>query len=266
MSTSRDERMRREQRQQVAYEMQHKGAVEGAIRWTLYGIVACGLGHYYSPFFRRQTWGLKAFLTSSSTIFGLVVGADYHLLDYEHNVRKGENDMRREARNALAREGKIATEGEIRKWRQRRDADLANGGDGTGSSLRSSTGLGIGEMVEKARNEASRDNTTPINPGRVGTQSGSREGSGTGKEEEEKGLAGLPVEETSLVGVEALAGAGLEESISKATGATSVDGTQVAAESGMEKIGPESSSEGASGLPEAVISGGGAVQSASSDS
>ena len=32
-------------------------------------------------------------------------------------MRKAENDIRRQARNALAREGIIATEGEIRKWR-----------------------------------------------------------------------------------------------------------------------------------------------------
>jgi plasmid stabilization system protein ParE len=34
-------------------------------------------------------------------------------------MRKAENDIRRQARNALAREGIIATEGEIRKWREK---------------------------------------------------------------------------------------------------------------------------------------------------
>lgn len=34
-------------------------------------------------------------------------------------MRKQENDIRRQARNALAREGIIATEGEIRKWREK---------------------------------------------------------------------------------------------------------------------------------------------------
>jgi hypothetical protein len=42
---------------------------------------------------------------------------DDYLLRYESGMRKAENDIRRQARNALAREGIIATEGEIRKWR-----------------------------------------------------------------------------------------------------------------------------------------------------
>lgn len=44
---------------------------------------------------------------------------DDYLLRYESGMRKAENDIRRQARNALAREGIIATEGEIRKWRDK---------------------------------------------------------------------------------------------------------------------------------------------------
>jgi hypothetical protein len=44
---------------------------------------------------------------------------DDYLLRYESRMRKAENDIRRQARNALAREGIIATEGEIRKWRDK---------------------------------------------------------------------------------------------------------------------------------------------------
>lgn len=44
---------------------------------------------------------------------------DDYLLRYESGMRKAENDIRRQARNALAREGIIATEGEIRKWREK---------------------------------------------------------------------------------------------------------------------------------------------------
>lgn len=53
----------------------------------------------------------------SASIFGLVIGADNYLLQYESSLRAAENDIRRQARNALAREGRIATEGEIRRWR-----------------------------------------------------------------------------------------------------------------------------------------------------
>lgn len=58
----------------------------------------------------------------SASIFGLVVGADDHLLKYESHLREAENDIRRQARNALAREGRIATESEIRRWRDRQAA------------------------------------------------------------------------------------------------------------------------------------------------
>lgn len=57
----------------------------------------------------------------TASIFGLVIGADSHLLKYESHLREKENDIRRQARNALAREGRIATEGEIRGWRNRQE-------------------------------------------------------------------------------------------------------------------------------------------------
>lgn len=52
---------------------------------------------------------------------------DKYLLEYENTQRRSENDVRRRARNALAREGVIASEGEIRKWRVREEEkDKAN--------------------------------------------------------------------------------------------------------------------------------------------
>lgn len=188
---------------------------QGALRWTLYGAVACAVGHLTWPFFRyefestsgvgellmcgrrRQTWALKGFITSSgefnlilikqkgmdiglrkiASVAGVVIGAgksscsvqpfarlnngclnpnsistqsnlyiniltpipsilhtllcsdqnpanhitiartDDYLLKHEHTVRRSENSLRRQARNELAREGKIATESEIRKWK-----------------------------------------------------------------------------------------------------------------------------------------------------
>ncbi len=68
----------------------------------------------------RQTWGLKGFLVSSAGVFGMTIGADNHLLRYESHQRIEENDIRRQARNELAREGIIATETEIRKWKARK--------------------------------------------------------------------------------------------------------------------------------------------------
>ncbi|WRT69460.1 uncharacterized protein IL334_006446 [Kwoniella shivajii] len=117
-SASLQEKKRREEHQQRAYDTQLAGGLQGAARWTIYGAMACAIGHFAYPPFARQTLGLKAFLTSSATIFGLVVGADNHLLKYESDLREAENDIRRQARSELAQQGKIATETEIRKWRE----------------------------------------------------------------------------------------------------------------------------------------------------
>lgn len=46
-----------------------------------------------------------------------MIGADSHLLRFEAETRRRENDLRRLARNQLAKDGIIASEGEIRKWR-----------------------------------------------------------------------------------------------------------------------------------------------------
>lgn len=83
------------------------------------------IGHYTWPTFRRQTLGLKAFITSSATICGLVIGADNHLLKHEHGFREAENEIRRKARNSLALEGKIASESEIRKWREKYEKEMS---------------------------------------------------------------------------------------------------------------------------------------------
>jgi hypothetical protein len=59
---------------------------------------------------------------SSASIFGLVIGADNHLLKYEAEFRKSENAARRKAITALAMEGRVASEMEIKNWRQTNEA------------------------------------------------------------------------------------------------------------------------------------------------
>ncbi|AAW43551.2 hypothetical protein CNBE1050 [Cryptococcus deneoformans B-3501A] len=124
-SASSAEKSRRAAQAQRAYEIQLAGGLQGALRWTVYGAVACLIGHYTWPTFRRQTLGLKAFITSSATICGLVIGADSHLLKHEHGFREAENEIRRKARNSLALEGKIASESEIRKWREKYEKEMS---------------------------------------------------------------------------------------------------------------------------------------------
>lgn len=72
----------------------------------------------------RQTLALKGFLVSSASVTGLVMGADNYLLKYESQQRYQENELRRKARNDLARQGIIATESEIRRWKQRKEAEI----------------------------------------------------------------------------------------------------------------------------------------------
>ncbi|KLT41367.1 hypothetical protein CC85DRAFT_237721, partial [Cutaneotrichosporon oleaginosum] len=116
------DRGRRLEHQQRAYELQLIGGLQGMAWWTVYGLVGVGLLHRFNPTFRKQTWAIKAFLVTSSSIFGLVIGADDYLLKYESAQRDAENAIRREARNALASKGIIATETEIRRWRAQRQA------------------------------------------------------------------------------------------------------------------------------------------------
>jgi len=52
--------------------------------------------------------------------------ADNHLLKYEAQMRRHENEIRRIGRNELAKEGLIATEGELRKWRVGFDQRMAD--------------------------------------------------------------------------------------------------------------------------------------------
>lgn len=108
----------REQDTTTAYELQLKGAREGAIRWTAYSIALCGMAHIYWPFFRRQTLAFKGFLVSSAAMGGMVIWADHYLLRHERFVRKTDDLMRRQAREDLGKKGIIATETELKKWKK----------------------------------------------------------------------------------------------------------------------------------------------------
>ncbi|CAH7684891.1 hypothetical protein PPACK8108_LOCUS19328 [Phakopsora pachyrhizi] len=108
----------KDQDHEIAYQLQVKGAKEGAIRWTIYSTILCGMGHLYWPFFRKQTLALKGFLVSSAAMSGMVIWADYYLLRHERYLRKADDMMRREARRG--ERGIIATETELNKWKQQK--------------------------------------------------------------------------------------------------------------------------------------------------
>lgn len=69
--------------------------------------------------------GLLQLLRSSAVSVISVLTSDDYLLRYEAGQREQENAIRREARNALARRGVIATESEIRKWKAEQAAIMA---------------------------------------------------------------------------------------------------------------------------------------------
>lgn len=60
---------------------------------------------------------------SPVTVIGLVFGAEHALLEYEAGRRVEENNIRRQARYDLARQGLVPTETEIAKWRTARDRE-----------------------------------------------------------------------------------------------------------------------------------------------
>ncbi len=76
------------------------------------------MAHHLYPGFRRQTLALKGFLTSGAAIFGFTTHADSQLLDHEGRERTMENRIRNLARAELGRQGIIASEAEIEKWKQ----------------------------------------------------------------------------------------------------------------------------------------------------
>jgi len=119
MSTA-EQRAKRRQEIDRAYELQFKAASWGAAKYTAIGISLATLGHFTWPVFRRQTLAFKGFLVSAFTMFGLVLGADNALLSHEAAQRIAETKLRREARMDLARRGLVGTETEIAKWKEER--------------------------------------------------------------------------------------------------------------------------------------------------
>ncbi|GAA96684.1 uncharacterized protein L969DRAFT_243275 [Mixia osmundae IAM 14324] len=113
---------RRKDKTQAAYELQVKGAKEGALRWTVYALGLVTAAHFTFPGFARQTLAGKAFLVSSASIFGMVTWADHYLLHYESEQKESERAMRTLAMADIAGAGGVATETEIRRWQERRRA------------------------------------------------------------------------------------------------------------------------------------------------
>ncbi|CDR88497.1 uncharacterized protein SPSC_04324 [Sporisorium scitamineum] len=107
----------RETQIESAYELQRNAAMKGALLYTALGASSCFLAHHLFPGFRRQTLALKGFITSGFTIFGFVVGADTVLLSHESQQRSEENMVRSRACAELGKEGIVASEKEIEKWK-----------------------------------------------------------------------------------------------------------------------------------------------------
>lgn len=93
-------------------------AVKGLLIWGAIGASSCLMAHYIFPGFRRQTLALKGFLTSGAAIFGFTIYADTTLLNHEGQQRTTENRIRNLARADLGRQGIIASEAEIQRWKE----------------------------------------------------------------------------------------------------------------------------------------------------
>jgi hypothetical protein len=76
------------------------------------------MSHHLFPKFRYQTLALKAFIISGFAIYGFVIGADTVLLDHEGRQRSEEAAIRNVARRELAKQGILASETEIERWKE----------------------------------------------------------------------------------------------------------------------------------------------------
>ncbi|CAO1617908.1 unnamed protein product [Sympodiomycopsis kandeliae] len=100
-----------------AYSIQRDAAIRGMLIWTLIGGSTVFMAHHLFPKFRSQTLAFKGFLTSGATIYGLCTGAEEVLQSHEHSERSNENLIRNKARSELGKNGIVATEAQIEKWR-----------------------------------------------------------------------------------------------------------------------------------------------------
>lgn len=87
--------------------------------YTFLGASGTFLAHHLFPRFRSQTLAIKGFIVSGFTIFGIVVGADTVLLNHEGRQRSEESVIRNVARRELAKQGIMASETEIERWKAR---------------------------------------------------------------------------------------------------------------------------------------------------
>ncbi|KAF9779489.1 hypothetical protein BJ322DRAFT_1013305 [Thelephora terrestris] len=111
-------RLQRQKDADEAHQIQVKAGFLGAAQWTAFGVAATSLAHVYSPFFRKQTLPLKAFLVTITAVFGFTLSADQALLRFETRRRIEDSAIRKEARMELAKRGLVPTETEIAKWRE----------------------------------------------------------------------------------------------------------------------------------------------------
>ncbi|KIY72934.1 hypothetical protein CYLTODRAFT_387780 [Cylindrobasidium torrendii FP15055 ss-10] len=119
--------VRRQEDADRAYDIQMTAGLKMGGRATAGGIGLAIIAHYAWPAFRRQTLPFKAFLVCGFAVSGVVFGAEGALLEYESVRRAEENNVRRQARIELGRQGIIPTESEIARWRSAKEqADLRN--------------------------------------------------------------------------------------------------------------------------------------------
>ncbi|KAF9008646.1 hypothetical protein BDZ89DRAFT_1078792 [Hymenopellis radicata] len=114
---------RREEDVRRAYHIQIEAGLRLAARTTAVGVGLSIIAHYTWPAFRRMTLPFKAWLVIGCGIFGLTIGSERALLDYESLRRVEENHARRQARLDLSRRGIIPTESEIAKWRSAKESE-----------------------------------------------------------------------------------------------------------------------------------------------
>ncbi|KAF2158171.1 hypothetical protein K461DRAFT_318152 [Myriangium duriaei CBS 260.36] len=76
--------------------MAARGAVAGAARWGIYGMVLAGLGYAFSPIYRGLTFQFKVFIQMCPMTLGSMIEADQRLRAHEMFVRR-DKQLKRDA-------------------------------------------------------------------------------------------------------------------------------------------------------------------------
>ncbi|GAA6034098.1 hypothetical protein JCM8097_000694 [Rhodosporidiobolus ruineniae] len=111
--------------EEIAYRLQVIGAREGFIKGAIIGTSLIALANWKFKWVQRQSIVGKTWVGLWGPIFGMVIGADKYLIEWEREHRKQEERWRDMARSEIAARGAVPSETAMRVWKAEYDAKRA---------------------------------------------------------------------------------------------------------------------------------------------